>query len=137
MGVGSTTLGINCLLKYPDQFSNVSIFPVAHPHIMSKFFGSVNEVDSHNKSRQSNLALEKFWVTQCCYIWLFITIAMGMKINNCWKLFHYVIKRYHYDKFIGTREFLEQLDMDCFSNLFTTYTGMPTKNIPYIDESDK
>ena len=48
-GEGSTTLGIPYLSKCPDQFYNLSIRPVAHPHIMSKFFGLVNEVDSHNK----------------------------------------------------------------------------------------
>ena len=35
---------------------------------MSKFYGSVNEVDSHNKLRQSDIALKKFWVTQCGWI---------------------------------------------------------------------
>ena len=67
-GAGSTTLGITYLLKYPDQFSNVSISPVALPLLMSKFYGSVNEVDSHNKLRQSDIALKKFWVTQCGWI---------------------------------------------------------------------
>ena len=57
-------LGINYLSKYPDQFSNVSINPVALPLIMPKFFGSVNEVDSQKKSRQSDLALDKFWLTK-------------------------------------------------------------------------
>ena len=45
-GSGKTTLGITYLSKYPDQFLNVSIRPVSHPLLMSKFFGSVNEVDS-------------------------------------------------------------------------------------------
>ena len=40
-----------------DQFSNVSTCPVACPLAVYKFFDSVNEVDSHNKSRQSGLAL--------------------------------------------------------------------------------
>ena len=62
---GSTMLGIIYLLKYTDQFSNVSIRPVSRPLLVSKFFGSVNEVGSHNKSHQLYLALEKFWVTQC------------------------------------------------------------------------
>ena len=56
-GAGSTTLGIPYLSKYPDQFSNVSIFPIYRPRLMSKFFGSVNEMDSHNKSHQSDIAL--------------------------------------------------------------------------------
>ena len=57
---GGTKAGLTYLSKYPDQFSNVSIRPVARPLVMYKFFGSVNEVDSHNKSRQSGLALENF-----------------------------------------------------------------------------
>ena len=86
-GTGSTTLGIPYLSKYPDQFYNASICPVASPHIMYKFFGSVNGVESHNKSRQSDIALEKFWVTQCGWLWLCTTVSMGIVINNCWKLF--------------------------------------------------
>ena len=44
---GITTLGIPYLYKYPDQFSNVSILPVARPLLMSKLFGLINEMDSH------------------------------------------------------------------------------------------
>ena len=59
-GGGGGALGIPYLSKYPDKFSNVSILPVACPHLISKFIGSVNELDSQNKSWQSDLALEKF-----------------------------------------------------------------------------
>ena len=41
-GEGITTLVITYLPKYSDQFSNVSILPVARPLTTSKFFGSVN-----------------------------------------------------------------------------------------------
>ena len=34
------------------------------------------------------------------------------------------------------REFLELLAMDCFINTFTTDTGAPEKNIPFLDEID-
>ena len=85
MVVGGTKLGITYLFKYPDQFYNVSTFPVACLLLMSKFFSSVNEVDSHKTSRQSDLALEKFWVTQCGCLWLCNTVAMGAIITNCWK----------------------------------------------------
>ena len=57
---GRTKNGIPYLSKYPDQFTNVSIRPVARPVVMSKNISAVNEVDSHNKSRQSDLALEKW-----------------------------------------------------------------------------
>ena len=53
-------LGFTYLSKYPDQFSNVSIIPIARPLIMSNFFGLVDEVDSHNNPRQLYIALENF-----------------------------------------------------------------------------
>ena len=49
--------------KYPDLFVNVSISSVSHLLGMSKFFGYVNEVYSHNKSMQSDLSLETYFVT--------------------------------------------------------------------------
>ena len=67
-GVGSTTLGIPYLWKYPDQFYNVSIRPVACPLLLSKFFGSVNEVDSHNKLRKSYIGMDKFRVAKCGWL---------------------------------------------------------------------
>ena len=73
------------------------------------FFGSVNEVESHNKYRQSDLALDKFWVTQCVWIQLCTTVAMGTTMTNGWKMFCYGVKGDHHDKFIGIREFLEKL----------------------------
>ena len=91
--MGSTKLGINYLSKYPDQFSNVSIFPVSSPLFVSKFFGSVNEVYSDNKSCKSNFSLEKFWVKRCGWLRLCTTVAMGITITNCWKLFLYGVNR--------------------------------------------
>ena len=106
---GSIQAGIPYLSKYPDQFTNVAIRPVDFLLVMSNFFGAVNEVDSHNKSRQSDFALEKFCVTQCGWLQLFTAVAMVMTINNCWKIFHYGVKRDHYETFIGIRELSEQL----------------------------
>ena len=103
----STQAGLPYLSKYNDQFYNVAIHPVARPLFMSKFFGSVNEVDYHKKSRQSDLALEKVWVTQCVWLRVCTSVAMGMVITNGWKLFSYGVKRYHHDKLIGIREFLQ------------------------------
>ena len=61
---------------------------------------------------------------------------MGMTITNCWKLFRYVVKRDHYDKLIGIREFSEQLAQDCFNNKSSPDRGTPEKNIPPLDEVD-
>ena len=65
---------------------------------MYKFFGSVNEVDSQNKSRHSDLALEKFCVTQCGWLRLCTVVDMGMTITNLWKIFRYGIKRFNHEK---------------------------------------
>ena len=61
---------------------------------------------------------------------------MGMTIPNFWKLFCYGVKRNHYDKLIGIREFLERLAKDRFKNHFPPETGTPEKNIPPLDDVD-
>ena len=53
---------ITYLSKYPDPCANVVILPVVYPLVMSKFFESVNKVDSHNKSMQYGLMLKNYWV---------------------------------------------------------------------------
>ena len=65
-----------------------------------------------------------------------MTVAMGMTITNYWKLFCYGVKRDHYDKLIGIREFSERLAQDCFNNNFSSDSGTPAKNIPLLDEVD-
>ena len=79
------------------------------------------------------MALEKFWVPQCVWIWLCTTVSMGMTITDFCKLFRYGINRGYYDTFIGIREFSELLALYLFNNPFSTYTGAPAKNIPPID----
>ena len=118
---GSTQAGLHYLYRYPDQFYNVAIYPFACLFFMYKFFGSVNKVD--NKSRRYDLALKKFLVTRCGWIRLCIAVATGMTIINCWKIFCYGVKRYHYEKLIGIRELLERLALDLFNNTFSIDTG--------------
>ena len=48
---GGTNIGIPYLSKYSDPFENDDIFPIALPLFMSKFFGSINEVERHKKAR--------------------------------------------------------------------------------------
>ena len=65
-----------------------------------------------------------------------MTVAMGMNITNFWKLSRYGIKRDHYDKLIGIREFLERLAQDCFNNKLSSDIETSAKNIPPLDEVD-
>ena len=109
VGAGSTTLCISYLSEYPDQFYNVSIHPVSPPLLMSTFFGAVNEVDSHNMFRQSDIAMDKVLVTKCGWLRFCTTVSMGTTITNCWKMFCYGVKRNHFNKSIRIREFSEKL----------------------------
>jgi hypothetical protein len=45
-------------------------------------------IDMHNQVRQSELALEKKWVTQCGYFRLATTL-IGISVVDCWKLAMY------------------------------------------------
>ena len=76
--------GIPHLSKYPIRFDNVSIIPVSCPIVMSTLFGSVTKVYSQKIYRQSDLDLEKYWVTQCCWMRLCAEVSMGMNIENLW-----------------------------------------------------
>ena len=69
------------LYNYPCQFANNVICPVAPPIVVSKFFGYVNYVYYKNKPRQSDLAFEKYRVTQCGWIRLCMAVVMGMAIK--------------------------------------------------------
>ena len=83
---------------------------------MYNFFGPVNEVESHKKYRQSDLSLGNYWVTQCGWLRLCMTVAMGITITNFYKIFCYghrwelpgnytvfdmVMAIYHYVEIIG------------------------------------
>ena len=76
--------------------------------------------------------MEKYWVTQCGWIRLFATVAIRKTLRNFWEIFCYRIKREHYEKFIGVREFLGQLSPNCFDNPFSTDTRTPDKNLPLL-----
>ena len=105
--VGTTKTGIPI---YTSILTNLLMFPFVLLIVPLLYLkkSAVNEVDSYNKSRQSDLALDKWWVNQCDWLWLCMTVYMGMTIHNFWKLFPYGVKRDQYDKLIGIREFSEK-----------------------------
>ena len=80
--VGITKAGIIYLSKYHGQFSIVSIRLVARPLLISKIFGYVNEVDSHKKYRQSDLALTNYLVNQCGWLRLCTAVPTGITMSN-------------------------------------------------------
>ena len=86
-------------------FTSLIIFPVTLllVPISCLTFSAVNGVNSHKKPKNYYLALDKFWVTQCGWLWLCTIIAMGIHITNGWKLFCCGIKRDQNDKLIRIR----------------------------------
>ena len=56
-------------------FTLTEIRPVDRPDVLSKFFRDSNCVDKHNQARQSELALEKKWVTNDPYFRLGTTVV--------------------------------------------------------------
>ena len=50
---------------------------------------------------------------------------------------YYGVKIYHFYTFIGIREFLERLSLDCIKNTFSNDTGTPQNNIPPLDGADE
>ena len=51
------------LSSFPDIYSNVSVHPVVHTHLLGRYFNACNAIDNHNSMRQYDIALDKYWVT--------------------------------------------------------------------------
>ena len=67
-GAGSTEPSDLYLSRFPDIYSNVSVCPVVFPHLLGRYFNACNEIDNHNRMRQSDLSLDKYWVAQSGYL---------------------------------------------------------------------
>ena len=52
--------GVPYYIKFPDRFLNFSIFYVPRPYVLSKLCSVINDIDNHNNSRKSDIALEFF-----------------------------------------------------------------------------
>ena len=76
--------------------------------------------------------MEKLQVTHCVWIQSYTKNYIGINLTYFCKLFSYGVNRKHYVKYIGIREYSEQLAYDLFWNPFPTDTGTPDKNIPIL-----
>ena len=81
-GAVSNEPGDPYLSCFPDIYSNVSFCPVVCPHLLGRYFNACNAIDNHNRMRQSDLSLEKYWVTQSGYFRPATTVALGMVITD-------------------------------------------------------
>ena len=81
-GAVSTKPGDTYLSSFTDTYYNVSIFPVVFTHYLVRYFNACNEIDNQNMMFQSDLVLEKYWVTHSGYFRLATTVALGMGITD-------------------------------------------------------
>ena len=52
---------------FPDIYSNVSVHYIFCPRLLGRYLNACDEIDNQNRIRQSDLALEKYWVTHSGY----------------------------------------------------------------------
>ena len=103
-GAGSNEPGDPYLSRFPDIYSNVSVSPIVRPYLLGRYFNACNAIDSHNRMRQSDLSLEKYWVTQSGYFRLATTMALGMGITDRKLLYFHGVAEGNVDKKISTLE---------------------------------
>ena len=87
--------------------------------------------------RQSDLSLEKYWVTQSGYFRLATTVALGMGITDGKLLYCHGVAEGNKDKKISTLEYNNWTVYDCFNNLFTADYGSPAMYPPPITIDDR
>ena len=81
-GAGITEPGDPYLSRFLDIYSNILLRPVVHPHLLGRYFNACNATDNHNRMWQSDLALDKYLVTQSGYFILSTTVVLGMGITD-------------------------------------------------------
>ena len=115
---------------------NVSIHPAVCPYVLGRYFNSCNAMDKHNRMQQSDLALEKYCVTQGGYFRLATTVVMGMGITDTKLLFCRGISEQSRDKKLPLREYDDRAVYDCFNNPFPADYGSPGLNLPPMPIDD-
>ena len=95
------------------MYSIVSVFPVVCTRLIGRYFNDCNEIDNHNRIRQSDLALEKYWVTHGVYFRLSISVALGIGITYRKILFYHGVSEINVDKKILTRDYNNRAVCHC------------------------
>ena len=87
--------------------------------------------------RQSDIAPEKYWVTQSGYFRLVTTVALGMGIKDEKLLYCHGVSDGNVDRKISTLEYKNRTVYDCFNNPFTDDFGSPDLNLSPITFDDR
>ena len=87
--------------------------------------------------RQSDLVLEKYWVTQSVYFRLATIVELGRRIAYGKLLYCHGVAEGNVDKKIPTLEHNNRTVYDSFNNPFTANFGSPYFHIPPITTDDR
>ena len=135
-GDGSYAPGDLYLSIFPDIYSNVSVCPVVIPHLVGRYFNACFAIDNHNRMWQSDLALEKYWVTHGRYFRLATVVALVMGIADGKLIYCHGVLEGNVGRKISILEYKNSTYYDCFNNPFTDNLGIPYLNIPPITFDD-
>ena len=134
---GSTEPGDTYLSHFPDIYSNVSILTIVCNHFLGRYYNDCNSIDNHNRIQKSDLALDKYWVTQSGYFILATAVALGMGVTYGKLLFCHGISDGSVEKKISKREYNNSTVYDVFNNPIPYYCGSPYFNPPPITIDDR
>ena len=135
-GAESTEPSDPYLSRFPDFDYNVYVHPIVFPHLLGRYFNTCNEIYNHNRIQHSDIALEKYWVTQSSYFRLATTVEWYMVITDRKILYCHGVAEGNMDKKISTLEYKNRTVYECFNNPFTAYFGSPALNLPPITIDD-
>ena len=92
-----------------------------------------------SRMQKSDIALEKYWVTQSGYFILATTVALGMGITDVKLLLCHGISEQSKENNISMREYNDKTVYECFNNTFLFDYGSPYLNLPpiHIDDSHR
>ena len=93
-------------------------------------------MEYHNKIRKSDLALEKYWLTQSGYPRLTNTVAFSIFITNGKLLYCHGVSEENVDKKLSVLDCNNRTVYDCFNILFTTDFGSLSFHLPPVTIHD-
>ena len=80
-----------------DDYHNVHERPVGRPYVLSKYYTVSNVIDTHNQVRQSEIKLEKKWVTKSGWFRVFTTLV-GIQVVDSVRLYSSLEHREAYNR---------------------------------------
>ncbi len=123
-GAGATVDGEPYVTKWPDVDGNIMTRNVMRLVLASRYFLGFNKVDKHNQLRQSELALEKKWLTTDGWFRLFTTL-IGINVVDTMLVLRSESHTSHPFKTMTTKEFTEILAEDLVMNEFDGVLSRP------------